>query len=145
MPVKKFKCYNAWRRLINRYGEALPLDWQGDFKALIADIGQPEDDTDFVWVREEEGEIRKENVRWARQSERSLLNKLREEPDRKPTKFAVYKGERYTYRALAELFGLPVALIHYRIGKGQPEKDWNKPIDPSKLPGGYSKKPRIKK
>lgn len=71
------KCYNAWRRLIKRYGENLPGEWLLDQTALFSDIGYPESHSDFIWVTECEGTVQKENVRWAKQSERAALEKQR--------------------------------------------------------------------
>lgn len=71
------KCYNAWRRLIKRYGENLPSEWLLDQAALFSDIGYPATHSDFIWVTECEGAVQKENVRWAQQSERAALEKQR--------------------------------------------------------------------
>lgn len=73
MAVKRDKCYNAWCRLVKRYGDKLPNAWVLDPKSLFDDIGQPSDQSDFIWVDESQGVISKETVRWTKQSERASL------------------------------------------------------------------------
>lgn len=74
------KCYNAWRRLVKRYGDKLPSEWLLDQRALFSDIGYPQAHSDFIWVTESEDAVKKENVRWVKQAERAELEKLRHQP-----------------------------------------------------------------